>query len=87
MEVAYEGASTVKMSRLQLLTSKFEALKMSEDEPIVQFNVRVLDIANESFILGEKTSDIKLVRKVLRSLPPWSNMKVIVIERQTILPL
>lgn len=35
------------MSRLQLLTTKFEDLKMNDDEIIVDFNVRLLDIANE----------------------------------------
>lgn len=39
LEVAYERTSKVKMSWLQLLTSKFEALKMYEDESIVEFNV------------------------------------------------
>lgn len=34
LEVAYEGTSKVKMSQLQLLTSKFETLKMSENETI-----------------------------------------------------
>ena len=38
-EVAYEGTSKVKMSRLQVLTSRFEALKMAEDETIVEFKV------------------------------------------------
>ncbi|TYK02443.1 gag-pol polyprotein [Cucumis melo var. makuwa] len=42
---------------------------MTEEETIAEFNVRVLDIANESDVLGEKMSDSKLVRKVLRSLP------------------
>lgn len=57
------------MLRLKILTPKFEALKMSDDESIVEFNVRVLDFAIESFALGEKFSDTKLVQKVLRSLP------------------
>lgn len=48
LEVAYEGTSKVKTSRLQLLTSKFESLRMVEEETIGEFNVRVLDIANES---------------------------------------
>ena len=61
LEVAYEGTFKVKISRLQPLTSKFEALKMSEDEFIADFNVHVQDIAIESFALGEKISDTKLV--------------------------
>ena len=65
---------------VQILTSHFEALKMTEDETIAEFNVRVLDIANESDALGEKMYDSKLVQKVLRSLPSRFNMKITAIE-------
>ena len=47
LEVTYEGTSKVKTSRLKILSSKFESLKMMEDETIVEFNARVLDITNE----------------------------------------
>ncbi|TYK07190.1 gag-pol polyprotein [Cucumis melo var. makuwa] len=53
---------------------------MGEDETITEFNVPVLDIANESDALGEKMYDSKLVRKVLRSLPFKFNMKVTAIK-------
>ncbi|KAA0055425.1 gag-pol polyprotein [Cucumis melo var. makuwa] len=53
---------------------------MGEDEIIAEFNVCVLDIANESDALGEKMFKTKLVRKVLRSLPSNFNMKVTTIE-------
>ncbi|KAA0037284.1 gag-pol polyprotein [Cucumis melo var. makuwa] len=69
LEMAFEGTSKVKISRLQILTSRFEALQMAKEETIAEFNVRVLDIANESDALGEKMSDSKLVRKVLRRKP------------------
>ncbi|KAA0040128.1 gag-pol polyprotein [Cucumis melo var. makuwa] len=86
LKVAYEGISKVKMSRLQILTSRFEALQMTEDETIVEFNVRVLDIINKSDALGKKMSDSKLVQKVLRSLPSRFNMKVTAIEEANDLP-
>ena len=80
MEVAFEGTSKVKISRLQLITSKFEALKLSEDETVLEYNERVLEIANESLLLGEKIPDSKIVRKVLRSLPRKFDMKITAIE-------
>lgn len=80
LEVAYEGTSIVKVSRLQILTSRFEALKMVEEETIVEFNVRVLDFANESFALGENIPESKMVSKVLGSLLTKFNMKVTTIE-------
>ncbi|TYK03062.1 gag-pol polyprotein [Cucumis melo var. makuwa] len=66
LEVAYEGTSKVKISRLKLIISNFEALKMFEDESVSEYNERVLEIANESLLLGEKIPDSKIVRKVLR---------------------
>ncbi|KAA0066292.1 gag-pol polyprotein [Cucumis melo var. makuwa] len=80
LEIAYEGTSKVKISRLQLITSKFEALKMTKDESVSEYNERVLEIANDSLLLGEKISESKIVRKVLRSLPRKFDMKVTVIE-------
>ncbi|KAA0060126.1 gag-pol polyprotein [Cucumis melo var. makuwa] len=76
LEVAYEGTSKEKISRLQLITSKFEALKMTEDEIVSEYNERVLKIANNSLLLGEKIPEFKIVRKVLRSLPRKFDMKV-----------
>ncbi|KAA0063428.1 gag-pol polyprotein [Cucumis melo var. makuwa] len=80
LEVAYEGTSKVKILRLQLITSKFEALRMTEDESVSDYNKRVLEIANESLLLGEKIPDSKIVRKELRSLPRKFDMKVTAIE-------
>ncbi|KAA0035672.1 gag-pol polyprotein [Cucumis melo var. makuwa] len=80
LEVAYEGTSKGKISRLQLITSKFEALKMTEDESVSKYNERVLKIANDSLLLGEKISESKIVRKMLCSLPRKFDMKVTAIE-------
>jgi hypothetical protein len=80
LETAHEGTSKVKMSRLQLLTTKFENLRMKEDESIHDFHLSILDIANSFESLGEKMPDEKLARKILRSLPKRFDMKVTAIE-------
>ena len=80
MKVSYDGTTKVKISRLQLVTSKFKALKMSKDESVAEYNERVLEIANGSFNLGEKISESKIVRKMLLSLPGKIDMKVTAIE-------
>src|ERR1044072_47040 len=77
---AHEGTSTVRMSRLQMLTTQFETLRMGEDQTIAEFHMQIRDIANSSFALSEKMSDEKLVRKILRSLPRRFAMKVTAIE-------
>jgi len=49
-------------------------------ETIQNYYMNVLDIANLFDSLGEKFSDEKLVRKILRSLPKRFDMKVTTIE-------
>jgi len=46
LRTAHEGTSKVKSSRIQLLTTKFEILKMKEDETIQDYYMNVLYIAN-----------------------------------------
>lgn len=60
-----KGTSKVKNSRIQLLTTKFESLKMNEHETIQDYYMTVFDITNTFDFLGEKLSDEKLVRKIL----------------------
>jgi len=80
LKTAHEGTSKVKSARLQLLTTKFENLKMMEDESIQDYHLNILDIANTFDSLGEKISDEKLLRKILRYLPKRFDMKVTAIE-------
>ena len=53
---------------------------MMEDENIHDFYMNFLDMANSFDSLGEKMSDGKLERKILRSLPKRFDMKVTAIE-------
>jgi excinuclease UvrABC nuclease subunit len=53
---------------------------MKDDESIHDFHMNVLEIANSSSALGEKMSEEKMVRKILRSLPKKFDMKVTTIE-------
>ncbi|KAK2428670.1 gag-protease polyprotein [Trifolium repens] len=80
LKTCYEGTTKVKQSKIQHLTSKFEALRMKDDESIQDFHLSLLDIANSFEALGEKISDEKLSRKLLRSLPKRFDMKVTAIE-------
>ena len=42
---------------------------MEEDESFDEFYVKLKDIVNSAFNLGETIPELKIVRKVLRSLP------------------
>lgn len=49
---------------------------MNEDESVSQFHIRLCDIANISFSLGEDISEEKLSKNIPGSLPKRFDMKV-----------
>ena len=80
METTYEGTKKVKDTKLQMLTTHFEELKMSFDSLFDSFYEKLNEVVIGKFNLGEKTEDSKIVRKILRSLPESFRVKVIAIE-------
>ena len=80
LETMYEGTKNVKDIKLQMLTTRFEELKMSEDESFDSFYSKLNEVVIGKFNLGEKTEDSKTVRKILRSLSKSFYAKVIAIE-------
>ena len=67
----------MKDTKLQMLTTRFEELKMNEDE---SFDSKLNEVVVSKFNLGEKTEDSKIVKKILRSLPESFRAKVTAIE-------
>ena len=63
-----------------MLTSKFENIRMNENQSFSTFYSELSDIVNSSFNLGEPIPDSKVVRKILRSLPERFRPKVTAIE-------
>ena len=55
-------------------------MKMSEDESFDSFYSKLNEVVISKFNLGEKTEDLKVVRKILRSLPESFCVKVTAIE-------
>ena len=80
METTYEGTKKVKDIKLQMLTTRFDELKMSEDESFDSFYSKLNEVVIRKFNLGEKTEDSKIVRKILRSMLESFRAKVTVIE-------
>ncbi|XP_056853712.1 uncharacterized protein LOC130503085 [Raphanus sativus] len=66
----FEGNTSVRCNRIDHLASKFENLRMEEDETIGSFISKLSSIANEASVLGKKYNEKKLVKKLLRCLPP-----------------
>ena len=65
LETTYEGTKKVKDIKLQMLTTRFEELKMSEDESFDSFYSKLNEVVIKKFNLGEKMEDSKIVRKIL----------------------
>ena len=63
LETTYEGTKKVKDTKFQMLTTRFEELKMSEDESLDSFYGKLNEVVIEKLNLGEKTEDSKVVRK------------------------
>ena len=51
-----------------MLTTRFEELKINEDESFDSFYSKLNEVVIGKFNLGEKTEDSKVVRKILHSL-------------------
>ena len=80
LETTYEGSKKVKDTKLQMLTTRFEELKMSEDESFDSFSSKLNEVVVSKFNLGEKMEDSKILRKILQSLPESFHAKVTTIE-------
>jgi hypothetical protein len=63
-----------------MLISKFEEIKMLEEETFREFYTKISDLRNTMVSLGKSISDVKLIRKILRSLPECFRIKVTTIE-------
>jgi RNA-binding protein YhbY len=63
-----------------MLISKFEEIKMLEDETFGEFYTKISDLRNSMVSLGKQILDVKLIRKILRSLPEHFRIKVTTIK-------
>ena len=80
LEATYEGTKKVKDTKLQMLTTRFKELKVSEDESFDSFYGKLNEVVIGKFNLGEKTEDFKIVEKILCSLPESFHAKVTAIK-------
>ena len=80
LKATYKGTKKVKDIKLQMLTTWFEELKMSDDESFNSIYRKLNEIVIAKLNLGEKIEDAKVARKILRSLPESFQAKVTAIE-------
>jgi len=80
LETTYEGTKLVKSAKLQMLISRFKEIQMLENETFSEFYTRINDLRNSMVSLKKKVSDVKLIKKILRSLPKRFRIKMTSIE-------
>ena len=68
LQTVHEGTKAVKINKLQQLTTRFESIRMSDDECFNEFYAKLNDIVNSAYNLDEIYDQLKIVRKILRSL-------------------
>ena len=76
LQTVHEGTNSVKINKLQQLTSKFESIRMSDEESFDEFYAKLNDIVNSAYNLGEIYDQLKIVRKILISLTEDFRLKV-----------
>ncbi|KAK1576340.1 hypothetical protein Q3G72_013070 [Acer saccharum] len=83
LEVAHEGTKVVKDSKLQVLQTQFGMLRMDENKCFNNFEIKLMDIVNQSHQLGDPYSDRRIKQKIMRSLPERVKSKVMALEENS----
>ena len=68
LQTMHEGTKAVTINKLQQLTTRFESIRMFDDEYFDEFYAKLNDIVNSAYNLGEIYDQPKIFRKILRSL-------------------
>lgn len=76
LQTAQEGTSQVKESKVDMLTTQYEAFRIKEGETIQEMHTRFIAITNELYYLGEDIIPTKQICKVLSILPKSQESKV-----------
>ena len=72
----HEGTKAVKINKLQQLTSKFESIRMTDDESFDEFYAKPNDIVHSAYNQGKIYDQPKIVRKILKSFTENFRSKV-----------
>jgi hypothetical protein len=63
-----------------MLMSRFKEIKMLQNETFGEFYTRINNLRNSMVSFGKRVFDVKLIKKILRSLPDRFRIKVTSIE-------
>ena len=79
LQTVNKGTKATKINKLLQLTTRFESIRMSDDESFYEFYAKLNDIVNFAYNLGKIYDQPKIIRKILRSLIEDFRPKVIAI--------
>ena len=65
LQTVHEGTKAVKINKLQQLTTRFESIRMSNDECFDEFYTKLNDIVNSAYNLGESMINLILLGRYL----------------------
>ena len=68
LQTMHDSTKVVKINKLSQLTTRFESIRMFEDESFDEFYAKLNDIVNFAFNLGEIYDRPKIFWKILKSL-------------------
>ena len=69
LRIAYEGDEVVKEQQVQAFQTRFEDLRMKENEKFDDFYLRLYTIVNQAAGVGYTFDQITIVRKIIRVVP------------------
>ncbi|XP_057981275.1 uncharacterized protein LOC131166718 [Malania oleifera] len=75
LEITYEGTTDFKDSHIDMLTSQYEAFKMTPNESIQSMYTQFTHITNSLNAFVKTYPTYEMIRKVLRGLPPIWELK------------
>ena len=80
LKTTYQGMEKVKTSKLQLMRRDFEVICMKGSDKIDSFFTLLIGLVTQTRSHGETREEIRIVEKVLRSLPSRFDVIVTTIE-------
>ncbi|GFP79365.1 hypothetical protein PHJA_000080000 [Phtheirospermum japonicum] len=80
LQLFCEGSRGVQRTKLRMLATQFEVLRMEGNETIDSYSAKLLDIYNECQSLGSPISNERPVSKFLRSVMENFHTKITAIE-------
>ncbi|XP_048620011.1 uncharacterized protein LOC106393659 [Brassica napus] len=71
------GADRVREARLQTLMTKFDRLKMDDNDTVDDFAGKISSLSSKATSLGENIEESKMVKKFLKGLPRYKYIQIV----------